>query len=407
MDCAIGEMVRQRPPGAFGGADDGQRAWGLALSGGGIRSATFCLGLMKSLAADRQLLRFDLVSTVSGGGYIGATLGRLCAAAKSADEVRAVERAFAEVDRARFGWWLRANGRYLIPGGMRDTLFAAALYLRNLLGTHIELAIAACLVGMALAASNLLMWDAVFRAVDLNNAHTDDGAGGHRPAGEGGDAVAHPVVRGGGAVHCVDRAGLCVLVGARQTFAQVPCWCRWACGCARDRRVWSGRGSCPRRCALAVGRLRGLCACWIVALLWVLYRSRRRTAGRAAQRADRRPGGVLNTTLLIGLLGLLDRAAWWLAAEKPGAARVVRRGAAGGGCGSCAPCCRWCCRRSARHPVSASRCCWRWPACSGWCWPSASRPGGSAWCTRQCCCRCSHRWGWTSRAAGSGSAPSR
>lgn len=46
--------------------------FGLALSGGGIRSATFNLGLLQGLH-DLQLLRaFDYVSTVSGGGYLGA-----------------------------------------------------------------------------------------------------------------------------------------------------------------------------------------------------------------------------------------------------------------------------------------------------------------------------------------------
>jgi hypothetical protein len=44
---------------------------GLALSGGGIRSATFNLGLLQGLA-DRDVLRhFDYLSTVSGGGYVG------------------------------------------------------------------------------------------------------------------------------------------------------------------------------------------------------------------------------------------------------------------------------------------------------------------------------------------------
>jgi len=44
---------------------------GIALSGGGIRSATFSLGLLQGLA-DRDVLRhFDYVSTVSGGGYVG------------------------------------------------------------------------------------------------------------------------------------------------------------------------------------------------------------------------------------------------------------------------------------------------------------------------------------------------
>jgi hypothetical protein len=43
---------------------------GLGLSGGGIRSATFCLGVLQALAAYRKLKDFDYLSSVSGGGYI-------------------------------------------------------------------------------------------------------------------------------------------------------------------------------------------------------------------------------------------------------------------------------------------------------------------------------------------------
>ena len=43
---------------------------GLALSGGGIRSATFCLGALQALAARDLLRKFDYISSVSGGGYI-------------------------------------------------------------------------------------------------------------------------------------------------------------------------------------------------------------------------------------------------------------------------------------------------------------------------------------------------
>lgn len=56
---------------ARAGAIDGA---GLALSGGGIRSATFGLGVLQALAARGLLSRFDYLSTVSGGGYIGAWL---------------------------------------------------------------------------------------------------------------------------------------------------------------------------------------------------------------------------------------------------------------------------------------------------------------------------------------------
>jgi hypothetical protein len=47
---------------------------GLAISGGGIRSATFALGIIQGLAANGLLQRFDYLSTVSGGGYIGSWL---------------------------------------------------------------------------------------------------------------------------------------------------------------------------------------------------------------------------------------------------------------------------------------------------------------------------------------------
>jgi patatin-like phospholipase len=45
---------------------------GLAFSGGGIRSATFNLGVLKALYDLHVLKHIDYLSTVSGGGYIGA-----------------------------------------------------------------------------------------------------------------------------------------------------------------------------------------------------------------------------------------------------------------------------------------------------------------------------------------------
>jgi hypothetical protein len=46
----------------------------LCLSGGGIRSATFNLGILQGLASRGLLDNFDYLSTVSGGGYIGGWL---------------------------------------------------------------------------------------------------------------------------------------------------------------------------------------------------------------------------------------------------------------------------------------------------------------------------------------------
>ncbi|RZI74604.1 MAG: hypothetical protein EOP80_10230 [Variovorax sp.] len=319
MDETLRELVRQRRE-ALHGADDGHRPWGLALSGGGIRSATFCLGLMKSLAARRQLLKFDLLSTVSGGGYIGATLGRLCTDATSADEVRDIERGFGDVDRARFGWWLRANGRYLIPGGMRDTLFATALYLRNLLGTHIELAIAASLIGMALAATNLLMWDAVFRAVGLDNSQLSTA-----------QAAILWMVQGATQVPTLWFTAIgpflasivlaCAYWSVRDKpstaflWTQIAMWCGLSLGACHLGPMLVEVASGPAWLAPAFV---AFALCWVLGLGWVLWRSRHRTAAQQRNELTDGLASVLHCVLVIALLGLLDRSAWWLAAENQG-----------------------------------------------------------------------------------------
>lgn len=137
---------------------DGTKIWGLALSGGGIRSATFCFGLLRALAARGLLLRFDLISTVSGGGYVGATLGRLFSRATSAADIRRVAASFADASSRWFAWWLRANGRYLIPRGAKDRTYAIGLYLRNLAAIHFELGIMAITLGCILGAVDLAGW---------------------------------------------------------------------------------------------------------------------------------------------------------------------------------------------------------------------------------------------------------
>ena len=72
-----GETIEVAP------ADNPEDAWksagqmklaGLAFSGGGIRSATFGLGILQGLADLGFLKKFDYLSTVSGGGYIGSWL---------------------------------------------------------------------------------------------------------------------------------------------------------------------------------------------------------------------------------------------------------------------------------------------------------------------------------------------
>ena len=60
------------------GGPDGEPLAGLAISGGGIRSATFALGVLETLKDCRLLSKFHYLSTVSGGGYIGSWLSANC-----------------------------------------------------------------------------------------------------------------------------------------------------------------------------------------------------------------------------------------------------------------------------------------------------------------------------------------
>ena len=127
----------------------------LCLSGGGIRSATFCLGVIQSLAAhtakvpdgttptlaesaEQSLLNsFHYLSTVSGGGYIGSWLS----AWRKRDGFANVwadligRPAGPDVEPAQISW-LRAYSNYLTPRvgiGSADSWTGVAIFLRNLL----------------------------------------------------------------------------------------------------------------------------------------------------------------------------------------------------------------------------------------------------------------------------------
>jgi hypothetical protein len=50
---------------------------GLSCSGGGIRSASFCLGVIQHLISHKLFSKIDYLSTVSGGGYIGSCVSAL------------------------------------------------------------------------------------------------------------------------------------------------------------------------------------------------------------------------------------------------------------------------------------------------------------------------------------------
>jgi predicted acylesterase/phospholipase RssA len=70
LSAAENELIRTRRATLHTSPPEAHRV-GVALSGGGIRSATFCLGVFQALARARLLGYVDILSTVSGGGYFG------------------------------------------------------------------------------------------------------------------------------------------------------------------------------------------------------------------------------------------------------------------------------------------------------------------------------------------------
>ncbi len=103
---------------------------GLALSGGGIRSATFGLGVLQGLKRLGLFDRLDYVSTVSGGGYIGSWLQAVLA---TDGQARALNLQPQEPQEVRY---LRGFSNYLTPRlGLfsGDTWAAVGVSLRNLI----------------------------------------------------------------------------------------------------------------------------------------------------------------------------------------------------------------------------------------------------------------------------------
>ena len=110
----------------------------LCLSGGGIRSATFALGIVQGLARHRVLQSFTYLSTVSGGGYLGGWLTAWIhhAGFDRVEQILAGEVGPPLEPEAAPLRHLRQYSNYLSPVlGLfsADTWTLVAIYLRNLL----------------------------------------------------------------------------------------------------------------------------------------------------------------------------------------------------------------------------------------------------------------------------------
>jgi hypothetical protein len=210
------------------GVPSGQ--WALALSGGGIRSATFCLGVLQGLAklpdpglspgpgaatgapvSDDTttvaepapsashpqpprthwpfLAQFDYLSTVSGGGFIGGFFsslfvrGRLSGVA-SETSLEATERAYKALQEEPPGRihrdsnydplhpgrtalaWLRDNGRYMAPSGTVDMLYDLTIAVRNWFAMQFVMA---SMIVMLLSLLQATRWALASHWLDYND----------------------------------------------------------------------------------------------------------------------------------------------------------------------------------------------------------------------------------------------
>ncbi len=126
--------------------DTGKQLTALAISGGGIRSASFALGVLQSLNNHNVLRQIDYLSTVSGGGYIGSSLTWFnYLNKKSGSSWTFPFQLTIEKDNKRIPSdksplnFLRQNGNYLLPNGLsllsllgvvfRNMALAASVYM--------------------------------------------------------------------------------------------------------------------------------------------------------------------------------------------------------------------------------------------------------------------------------------
>lgn len=110
---------------------DASNVVGLALSGGGIRSAAFCLGALQALDKAEVLQQVDYLSTVSGGGYIGCSL--TACLEESEAPWRFPYSSNLREDEPPPLQQLRNYSNYLFPHGLVDFLYNAPIYLRGLI----------------------------------------------------------------------------------------------------------------------------------------------------------------------------------------------------------------------------------------------------------------------------------
>ncbi|MER9702219.1 patatin-like phospholipase family protein [Mesorhizobium sp. M0146] len=124
---------------------------GLALSGGGVRSAAFCLGALQGLQSKQIIGSVDYLSTVSGGGYTGSTL---TIGLSEDPDVFPFGRADEDSSESPIVKHLRDNSRYLLQNGLPSLVTALAVYARGLASNAVVVIPILMFLGALLVALN-------------------------------------------------------------------------------------------------------------------------------------------------------------------------------------------------------------------------------------------------------------
>ena len=165
---------------------DGTKLCGIAISGGGIRSASFSLGVVQKLAHEGIVREAHYLSTVSGGGYTGSSLtwylsrgvdGRPCyttererfpflggqAAANRRRDRRRLDQPQQDrppPDGRTIIDFIRQRSSYLIPGRGLGLLSAFGIVLRSILTSLFAYFLLFTLLWLLLDALGVVNWKA-------------------------------------------------------------------------------------------------------------------------------------------------------------------------------------------------------------------------------------------------------
>lgn len=133
------EVMSRRSTAGPPNRQDHQDAVGLAISGGGIRSATFALGVVQTLARQGIFQQVDFLSTVSGGGYLGCFISSFLNSNRP--EVKLApwkgNQPFGTVDdlESLGVRHLRNHSKYLTEGGVKATATMICLVIYGILAS--------------------------------------------------------------------------------------------------------------------------------------------------------------------------------------------------------------------------------------------------------------------------------